>query len=52
MDKFTWFGALLNKCINITEKNGNFIFILDCAQQEIIDELIPNSNFYYSYPHY
>ncbi|CAD8146404.1 unnamed protein product [Paramecium octaurelia] len=45
MDNFTLFGVLLNKCVNSTEKN-------DCAPQEQIDQLVTNSNFYYSYTNY
>ncbi|CAD8145500.1 unnamed protein product [Paramecium pentaurelia] len=45
MDNFTLVGALLNKCVNNTEKN-------DCAPQELIDQIVTNSNFYYSYTHY
>ncbi|CAD8104241.1 unnamed protein product [Paramecium sonneborni] len=45
MDNFTLFGALLNKCVNSTEKN-------DCASQELIDQQVTNSVFYYSYTHY
>ncbi|CAK68978.1 unnamed protein product (macronuclear) [Paramecium tetraurelia] len=45
MDNFTLFGVLLNRCVNSTEKN-------DCASQEQIDQLVTNSNFYYSYTNF